>query len=90
MNIITYLQELLYYFMNKKADRNESNSKVKSQQNTKFYRYSAISDLSISGETFIPEKRITGFHKILLRVIIQIIKKHFKNGQNKYNNFLKI
>ena len=43
--------------MNKKADRNESNSKVKSQQNTKFYRYSAISDLSISGETFIPEKK---------------------------------
>ena len=67
MNIITYLRELLYYFMNKKVDRNES------QQNTKFYRYSAISDLSVSGETFIPEKRITGFHKILLRVIIQIV-----------------
>ena len=44
MNIITYLRELLYYFMNKKVDRNESNSKVKSQQNTKFYRYSAILD----------------------------------------------
>ena len=52
MNIITYLRKLLYYFMNKKVDREGSNSKK-----INLYRYSAISDLSISGESFIPEKK---------------------------------
>ena len=62
MNIITFLRELFCYFMNKKVDQYESNSEVKTKQNKNIYRYSTISDLSISGkkyesEHFIPERK---------------------------------
>ena len=78
MNIITYLRELLCYFMNKKVGQYENNSEVNKEQNTNIYRYSTISDLSILGKNMkqkilFLKGRITGFHKILFRVIIQII-----------------
>ena len=61
MNIITYLRELFCYFMNKKVGQYENNSEVKKEQNTNIYRYSTISELSISGKKyetdyFIPER----------------------------------
>ena len=61
MNIITYLRELFCYVMNKKVGQYESNSEVKTEKNTKIYRYSSVSDLSILGkkyesEHFIPER----------------------------------